>query len=88
MLTNISIKMVLRISFLFFLWTKIQFVKKEIICRNYMVVKTLFTTKEVKLIDKQEFTRVIIDKNFKIFVIYIAALEVLLKLFGIIIHLF
>lgn len=52
-----------------------QFIKKELIQRNYIIAKALPITKRVKLIDKREFTIAALNKNAKIFVMYIATLS-------------
>lgn len=58
---------------------------KKLNWRTYITTETIFTAKQVELIDKQKFIKVALDKNFKIFVIYVIALEALA---GITIYLF
>ena len=57
----------------------IQFAKKELTWGFYTAVKALATTKRVKLIDKKKSAKVALDKKFKTLVVYVAALEALLR---------
>lgn len=43
--------------------------------RSYMAAKALLLTNRVKLIDKTEFAKVVLDKDFTSFLIQIAILE-------------
>lgn len=52
-----------------------QFGAKKLTWRFYTIAKALFTTSWVKLIDNREFAKVVLDKNFKTFVVYVAAPE-------------
>lgn len=58
----------------------IQFTKKKLIWHLYISNKALLTTKQVKLIDKKEFVKAVLDKIFKIIVVYVAALKAFSKL--------
>lgn len=58
--------------------TDIQFAEKVFIWRSYTIVEALFITKRAKLIGKQKFIATVLDKNVKIFVVYIATLETIL----------
>ena len=53
----------------------VQFVEKELTWRSYTIAKALPTTKRVELIDKKEFAKAALDKNFETFVIHIASLN-------------
>lgn len=86
-LTNTSIIVILRMSFIIMLDTNIQFINRKLIQKNYIIIKVLPTITKIKLINKQEFDRVILDKNFKSFKIYIAALKIL-KLVKMLFYLF
>ena len=70
--------------FLIFSNADIKFAEKELTCRFYTVVKALSTTKQVELIDKEEFIKTALDKNFETFVMHVATLEV--PLLGMTIH--
>lgn len=65
--------------FLLFSNINVKFAKKskKFIQRSYTAIKTLFTISQIEIIDKREFGKAVIDKNFKIFVLYISALEVI-----------
>lgn len=76
LLTDINIKVVLGIRFLVLSNTNIEFTKLEkLMWRSYIIVEALFTTSRVKLIDKKEFAKEVLDKNSETFVIYISALK-------------
>ena len=75
LLANISVKVILRISFLTLSNTDIQFAKKKLISRSYIAAKALPTTKQVELINKKEFAKVALDENVEAFVIYVTFLS-------------
>ncbi len=52
----------------------VQFVKKELKWRSYIIIEVLSTTKRVELVNKREFTSSSLDENIEMFVIYIATL--------------
>lgn len=52
-----------------------QFDTKKLTWRFYSIAKALRTTSQVKLINKSEFAKVALNKNFKTFVIYMTVLE-------------
>lgn len=76
-MTNISVKIVLRISFLFFSNAYLEFGVKKVTWRSYITAKTLVIAEKVELINNYEFIKVALDRNFNIFVIYVAILRVL-----------
>ncbi len=45
---------------------------------SYIIEEILLTTKKVKLISKKKFARVVLDENFKTFVMHIIVLKVLI----------
>lgn len=49
---------------------------RKLTWRLYTTTEALLTTNQVKLIDKREFPKAAIDKNFKTFVIHISALDI------------
>lgn len=73
--SNISIDMVLDMLFWTFSNADILFAVWELIWRSYIPAMALLTIKRVELIDKKEFIKAALDKNFITFVMYIAALE-------------
>ncbi len=76
MLTDISIKVVLRIPFLAFSNIDIEFTKLEkLTLRSSITVKVLTTINRVKLIDKREFAKVALNKNLETFIMHISVLE-------------
>ena len=77
-LPNTSIEVVLKIFFLILNNANIQLIKTELNWSSYTTTEALLTTKRVKLIDKKEFAKTALDKEFKLFVIHIAGLEALL----------
>ena len=62
LLADISIKVVLDMSFLTFSNADIQFAEKELTWRFYTTIKTLLTTKRIEFIDKKKFIKVALDK--------------------------
>lgn len=80
LLADINIKMLLRIFFgslaiVILIW----FLKQKLIWRLYFTIKALLIIKLMKLINKNEFAKVLLNKNFEIFMIYVATQEVLLS---------
>lgn len=57
--------------------TNINFVEQKLIWRNYTIVEALYTTNQVKFIDKREFADIAIVENSETFVIHMAILEVI-----------
>ena len=55
----------------------ILFIEKKLTWRSYTTTKNLSTTKQVKFINKKEFTKVVLDKNFKTFIVYVIFLTVI-----------
>lgn len=53
----------------------IQFNTKNITLKSYNITKILFITRQIELIKKQKFVKVSLDKNSKIFVVYIVVFE-------------
>lgn len=77
LLKNISIKMVLRMSFLSLSNVDVKFVEKSKILtqRFYIAIEALPTTSRVELIDKGEFAKAVLDENSKTFIVYVSALK-------------
>lgn len=75
LLADTSMEMVLGMLFLTFSNKNIQFKAGSLTWRSYTIFEALHIARQVKLIDKYEFAKVVLDKNFKTFVIYIAILE-------------
>ena len=53
----------------------VQFIENKLSCRSYSTAEALPTSKQVKLIDKKEFAKAALDKNFETFVVHIASLN-------------
>lgn len=79
-------KVILEILFLIFSNRKVLFVDRELIWTSYITAKALLTTKRMELINKKEFVKTELDKDSETFLIYVAALEALLRLAKIAIH--
>ena len=73
MLVDTIKDMVLEIPFLTMNNIDIQFDTWCFTWRSYTTAKALPITKQVELIDKQKFAKVAVDKNSKMFIIYLAA---------------
>lgn len=79
MLSETSIKKVLEISLLALSNVKVKFDTRELNLRKYIIVKampTMLIAIYVKLINKHKFIETPLDKASKMFVVYVAALEV------------
>lgn len=61
--------------FLTFNNANIQFIEKKLIWRFYTTIKALPNTKQIDLTDKNEFAKVVLNKESKMFVMYVAALK-------------
>ena len=75
LLANLSIKMVLKMLFFIFSNVNMLFAKQELIRRFYIIIKALSTIKQVKIIYKRKFTKMVLDKNVKVFVLHITSLS-------------
>lgn len=60
--------------FLIFSNPNIQFAKRKFIQRFYTTAKILQITKKVEIDNKKKFVKVALDKNSKVFIIYITFL--------------
>lgn len=62
--------------FLVFSNANFQFDTEKLIWRSFTIVKALSISNQVELINKREFTKIRLNKNSKIFVMYVVVLEV------------
>ena len=74
-MSDTSIEVVLRMPFLTLNSANVSFSKQELIWKSYTIAKTLPTTKQIKLINKKEFAKTVLDEQSKIFMVYRAALK-------------
>ena len=72
-------KVVLKMPFLTFDNTNIQFAEKELTWRSYIAAEALSTTKRVELIHKKEFAKATLDEESETFVVHVAALKAPLR---------
>ena len=75
LLADISVKVVLGMPFLILSNANIQFNKKKLTWRSYIIAEALPITKQVELMNKKEFVKAALDKNSETFVVHIATLE-------------
>ncbi len=76
MLADTSIEMVLKMPFLSLSNANVKFAELEkLTYRSYITTKALANISWVKLIDKKEFAKAILDENFETFVMHIATQE-------------
>lgn len=69
-------EVVLGMSFFSLSNAEVEFAKLEkLTWRSYNIAEALSTTSQVELIDKREFAKAVLDKNFETFIVHIAALE-------------
>lgn len=72
--TNISIKVVLRMSFFTFSNINIGFLDRKLISKTYSATKALSIIKKVQIINRKKFAKATLDLNKKAFVVYIATI--------------
>ena len=72
LVTNISPNMILEMLFLILNNADVDFLKRELWWRFYIIENALFTIKQVKLIGKKEFITAAFDPGYKTFVVHIA----------------
>lgn len=78
LLTDISMEIVLKMSFLALSNTNVEFIELgKFICRSYITIETLLIINRIKLINKKEFAKAVLDENLETFIIHISALEVI-----------
>lgn len=87
-LADITMEIVLKIHLFDFNNTNIWFIVENFIWKFYTIVETLLIIKQVVEIDKYEFVKDALNKNFKTFIVYIFALEILRLLMPIYFFLF
>lgn len=75
LLADISMKVVVGMSFLALSNADIRFGTQSLIQRSYTTIELLLITNKIELINKWEFAKAALDENFEIFVVHIAALE-------------
>ena len=80
LLANMTMEVVLGMPFLTLSNADIQFAEKELTWRSYIAKKALPTTQRVKLIDKKEFAKVVLDENIGAFVMYMSFLSLRSKM--------
>ena len=75
LMANVSPNMVFGIFFFIPNSANINFLKKKLWWRSYIIEKALFTTKRVELVEKKEFTTAALNLEYETFVIYIVFLD-------------
>lgn len=81
-------KLVLKIPIFNFCDANIRFARVKCVRKSYTTGEVLPITKKVRLINKRKFAAIVINKNAKIFMVYVVALKILPKLTGIVIYFF
>ncbi len=76
LLANIKPNIILKILFLTINNAKVDFKTQDLQQRSYITTKIFSTIKKIKLIEKKEFATAVLDPNYKIFVLYVAALNI------------
>lgn len=76
-LANTNIEVVLDMLFLAISNTDIWFDAESLTWKSYSATEILSIPRRVKLMEKREFTKVALDKNPKMIVVYITALKTL-----------
>ena len=75
LLVDIHMEVVLGMLFPSLDYTDFLFNAREFNWRSYIVARALFTTWQVELIDKHEFSRTALDESSKTFVVHVVALN-------------
>lgn len=75
LIANISLKIIFGISFLTLSGIDVDFLERELKQRTYTTKKALSTTKGIKLVEKKEFAAVVLNSEYKTFIVHIASLE-------------
>lgn len=65
-------EIVLKMYFLILNNADIQFIKKELIWKIYIIAAALSTTGWIEFIKKKDFAQVVLNKNIEVFVVYVA----------------
>lgn len=52
-----------------------SFLKQKLTWNFYTTTEPLFTTKQIELTKKKKFSKIVLDAESKIFLVYVAALE-------------
>lgn len=73
--TNNNMDVVLKMLFLAFSNTNIQFNTESFTQRTYNIVEALLIAKQMELINKYKFAKVAWDKNSKMILVHVAALK-------------
>ena len=74
-MANVSSDVILEMFFLILSNANVDFPKKELWWRSYIIEKAFSTTKRAKLVEKKEFAAVAFDPEYETFIVYIASLE-------------
>ena len=75
LLANISMEVVLVMSFLTFNNANVKFAKKELTWRTYTTKKALPTTRQVEIINQKKFANAALNKSVEAFVLHFSSLE-------------
>ena len=77
LLADLSIEIVLEMPFLILNNADIKFAQKEFTYRSYTAAKALPITKQVKIIDRNEFAKAVLDKHVEAFVVHVTSLSIM-----------
>ena len=55
--------------------TNIQFAWEKLTWRSYITAKALSTIKQIKIIDKKEFIKAVLDENVEAFVMHVTSFK-------------
>ena len=73
LIADIIAEIVLGMPFLTLSNANIQFVKRELTWKSYTAAKAISTIKWVKLINKKEFAKAVLDENLETFVVHVVS---------------
>ena len=75
LLANTKFEMILVIFFFKISNANVSFGKKTLMWNSYIIIKTLFTTKQVQIIDPKEFIIAVLNIDSKLFVVHVTIQE-------------
>ena len=75
LVANVSPHLVLGMPFLILSGTDVDFPKRELQWRTYIIEEALPTTKQVELVGKKEFAAATLNTGHEIFIVHVASLE-------------
>ena len=74
LLANINMKVVLGMPVLTFSNADVEFAEKKLTWRTYTIKEALLTTRQVEIINQEEFAKAVLNENIEAFMVHISSL--------------